>query len=282
MGELIGKAISTLANQADHTYVECGTTQCAWGCWGRKAGGRALRSGPASTKRADKIAQPDERANIKCYLVNGVCHQAANRILLPAAITVRGARGYGISEALFGVYGRVGVFPCHGPFNRYSSVSGDLPECIPRVPARPTGVQGLTDAARLDWLYIRSVVALYDQAEDVAGRLGAIEPGSFEMTLFMHMAEFRLGPALDGKLAARLRSRRMRVERRRRPLEQAWREGAIRPREFVDGINEVTEQFQEDMANLMTPIQYKDMFELDPDERVVLADEEIVQREMLD
>lgn len=66
--------------------VACGTLGKVWGCWGGKTGGTALRRAPGSTLRADRIAEPDERAGITCYLINGVCHQAANRILLPAGI----------------------------------------------------------------------------------------------------------------------------------------------------------------------------------------------------
>lgn len=96
MGTLMVMTYPTnlLAKAADHTYVQCGTGNKAWGCWG----GNELRRGTGSTNRADKIAQPDEKAGIKCYLINGVCHQAANRILISAGITVRGARGYNVSE----------------------------------------------------------------------------------------------------------------------------------------------------------------------------------------
>ena len=125
MGTLIAMAYPTplFANQADHTYVKCGTGKKAWSCWGGKSGGKVLRRSTGSTQRADKIAQSDEKAGIKCYLINGVCHQAANRILLPSRITVRGARGYSISEALFGTYGRVGHWPCKSPFNQYKNVT---------------------------------------------------------------------------------------------------------------------------------------------------------------
>jgi hypothetical protein len=99
MGALVVMRYSTkmYAGLADHTYVMCGTGRKAWSCWGGKTGGTELRRGPGSTKRANAIAQQDERAGIMCYLINGVCHQAANRILYPAGILVTGARGYGVS-----------------------------------------------------------------------------------------------------------------------------------------------------------------------------------------
>src|SRR5947199_331551 len=71
------------ADAADHTYVKCEGGGRAWACWGGKTGGKELRRATGSTQRADAIAERDEKASITCYLINGVCHQAANRILLP-------------------------------------------------------------------------------------------------------------------------------------------------------------------------------------------------------
>lgn len=73
MGALIVKRYPTVlfAKAADHTYVECGTGAKARRCLGGKSGGTVLRQGHGSTKRADSIAQPDEKAGIECYLLNG-------------------------------------------------------------------------------------------------------------------------------------------------------------------------------------------------------------------
>ena len=76
----------------DHTYVMCGTGRVRWPCWGGSSGGTAFRSATGSTMRAALIAGADGRAGIACYLVNGVCHQAANRILSAGEATVRGVR----------------------------------------------------------------------------------------------------------------------------------------------------------------------------------------------
>ena len=117
----------------DHTYVMCGTGRVRWPCWGGSSGGTAFRSATGSTMRAALIAGADGRAGIACYLVNGVCHQAANRILSAGEATVRGARGYWVSTALYGAYGRSsGVAgTCASPFAQHLGVTGDLPDCIP-------------------------------------------------------------------------------------------------------------------------------------------------------
>src|SRR5512134_1966613 len=167
MGTLVAKRYSTplFADLADHTYVECGTGGKGWSCWGGKQGGTRLHSGAGSTKRADEIAQPDERAGITCYLINGVCHQAANRILLPAGITVQGARGYGVSEALFGTYGRprgiLGV--CQAPFDQRPDVTDDLSECTEMQPSRRKQTRRETNRDERAFVrrYLRGVLSIY-------------------------------------------------------------------------------------------------------------------------
>lgn len=92
----------------DHTYAisSCGLR---WGCWGRANGGAQLSSRVGSSAIADCLSQPNSEAGIR-YGITGVCHQTANRILLPAGITVQGCAGYRLSVAAFRVYGR-GAWP---------------------------------------------------------------------------------------------------------------------------------------------------------------------------
>lgn len=285
MGTLIAMAYPTklFANLADHTYVKCGTGARAWACWGGKTGGAELRRGQGSTRRANAIAGSDERAGITCYLINGVCHQAANRILLPAAITVRGARGYSVSEALFGTYGRVGFWPCSAPFNQQAGVSGDLPECLAggREVAPPRGRSlALSAEHQLDWQYLKGVLALYGGASRTfrARSAPAADVASFHEALFMHMAEFRLGPLLDRPLTRKLGQIRGRTEKNLLKLQTARSRDGVRAREFVDAFNAETIRFQEDMASVMKPGQYESLFDLKPGETVVLADPRIVRK----
>lgn len=286
MGTVIVMAYSTslFANQADHTYVKCGTGKRAWGCWGGKSGGRVLRRGNASTKRCDKIAQPDERAGIKCYLINGVCHQAANRILLPAGVTVKGARGYSISEALFGTYGRVGFWPCKSPFNQYKNETGDLPECVePPVKAekiKMAAVRPLSETDKLDWHYIKGVLALYDKAAKMmmTKAVGPDDAEGFHIELFMYMAEFHLGPMLDKGLKGKLKKVRSKTEKIRVKAETVFNNNEMTSQEFVGSFNKTTIEFQEEMAGVMKPEQYETIFDLKPDDHVILADQKIVKK----
>jgi len=284
MGTLIVKAYpAEFLNQADHTYVVCGTGGKAWGCWGGKSGGHEIRRGTGSTNRADKIARPNEKANIKCYLINGVCHQSANRILLPAGITALGARGYSISEALFGTYGRVGFWPCRAPFDQHAGVTGDLPQCVtgPMLKAAAPESVAVKGRRRVQGRpYIKSVLQLYGKAAKLvqAETLAPAEAENFQITLFMHMAKFHLGTRLNAALAKRLKGVRGTTEKERVQVEAAFANKRMSPREFVDEINKATIAFQDEMANHTTAEQYRKLFDLERDERVILADEAIVKK----
>jgi len=206
MGQLIAMCYPTklFLNAADHTYVRCCTTgKKAWGCWGGKARGTPLRSGLGSTARADAIAGSDERAGISCYLINGVCHQAANRIMLPAGITVMGARGYGVSEALFGTYGRPRGFLglCNAPFNQYSNVTGDLAECVaePAIP-KPRGLMSFKTVPQEEdkkhRAYLDGVLKIYAKTEfisNIKSLIAGRDLEEFHVELFAHQTKFRLG-----------------------------------------------------------------------------------------
>jgi len=286
MGTLIAMVYPTplFANQADHTYVKCGTGKKAWSCWGGKSGGNVLRRNTGSTQRADKIAKLDEKAGIKCYLINGVCHQAANRILLPAGITVRGARGYSISEALFGTYGRVGYWLCKSPFFQYKDVTGDLPVCAEAQgnpsKARKKASPALTEADKLDWHYIKSVIGLYGKAAKMmrAKTIVPAEAETFHVELFMHMAEFHLGPMLDKALSSKLKQVRRKIEKVQIKAETAFTKDEMVAQEFVDAFNKTTIEFQDEMASIMKPEQYETIFDLKVGDHVILADPKIVKK----
>lgn len=113
MATLFGHAVQITGLTWDHTYVTS-SDNYRWNCWGRSDGGRILCQGEGDSAVANCLAQhqpPDgnlleECAGLEHYLIDGVCHQAANRILFPAGRIVDQAGGYSISSFLFGTYGR--------------------------------------------------------------------------------------------------------------------------------------------------------------------------------
>lgn len=292
MGTLVVMRYPTnlFADLADHTYVKCGTGGKAWSCWGGKTGGTELRRGMGSTNQADAIAEPDERAGIKCYLINGVCHQAANRILFPASITARGARGYDVSESLFGTYGRPrGPFgTCQSPFNQHSGVTGDLPACVeasPKKSARAVGKKAIGRSAKehkLEQQYIRGVLAIYRRAEplfkaSIKSLVGRDLEG-FHLKLFMYKARYSLGAKLNKSLSTKLQDIRLSTERSRMKIEDWFANGEMTLSEFVRAFNKETILFQEAVAGALKADQYKALFGLEPGDSVILADPRIVKQ----
>ncbi len=292
MGALVIMRYATklFANLADHTYVRCGSGGKAWSCWGGKTGGTELRRGMGSTKQANAIAEPNERARISCYLINGVCHQAANRILFPAGITVRGARGYDVSEALFGTYGRPrGPFgSCASPFDQHNGVTGDLPQCADTMPARAprqgqrTRVVRSLRARRDEQKYIRGVLAIYRQAEPLTRasvrRMAGPDLEGFHLKLFMHKVEYNLRSGLGKSLSRKLQDVRLSAERSRMKIEDWFCHREMKAREFVQAFNKETILFQEAAAGVLKAKQYKALFGLEPGDNVILADPRIVRR----
>jgi hypothetical protein len=283
MGTLVAMHYPTvlLGGTADHTYVMCGTRGKAWGCWGGKTGGSVLRSGSGSTSQADAIAEPNERAGVTCYLVNGVCHQAANRILFPAGILVIGARGYGVSSALFGPYGRPRgpLGTCSAPFNQHAGVTGDLPEC---VVAPSLGITANEAAPFPDErMYVERVSETYRQA----GTLGVLgehrQDGAlveFMVQLFDYQIRYKLGDRRNQDRIGSLLGLRESTEISRIEFENNFANRRIMVNEFVARFNLETIAFQKNAATILDPDEYAALFDLKHGEFVVLADPAIIAK----
>lgn len=286
MGKLVVRHYPTklFLKAADHTYVECETGAKGWSCWGGKTTGNALRSATGSSLRADAIAGRKDRAGIKCYLVNGVCHQAANRIIKHAGITVDGARGYSLSVSLFGLHGReIGAFGlCKAPFNEYPNISGDLPACIGSMVSPPTG-QDLPppDHHLLDFQDQRYMQGVEELDSRTAGLIN--DPESLIQLQLEHFKLFvvhkLLEPgdrithfAYDQLLRVREKFERGRVEAE---SELSRTENGL---EFVRQFDELTLAFQDDVAAYLEPSSYQALLDLSPGERILLSDPDCVEQ----
>lgn len=292
MGTLVAMKYPTIlmANAADHTYVQCGNGGKAWGCWGGSTGGDAFNSGTGSTRRADRIAGTDEKAGIRCYLVNGVCHQAANRILYPAGILVSGARGYALSSLTFGTYGKVRFGPCRSPFDKHATVSGELAACVGAASSGSSGSSGSSSGSSgssgswfkkptlLEVRFLRSVKQAYDRYFRKDN--GPVDEMNFAMALFDREIDFRLGNLnekerhylLHAKQRLELNHTHLTQEREQKKLSLAEQV------EFIRSFNDMTLAFQEDIANILPERRYKQLMEVSRDEHLVLADPDILRK----
>lgn len=283
MGVLIAKKYPTklFLKAADHTYVECGNGSKGWACWGGKTGGTAFNSGTGSTKRANAIAAPNEKANIRCYLINGVCHQAANRILLPAGILVSGARGYWLSSGIFGTYGRPGIRllnPCYSPFKKYANISGDLKECSVSKVSEEKENSDSTELIKKEQKYLTSVQDLYSRYSVKSN--SREDDLKINIRLFEKDINFKLGHESDlGEKYRYLITTKEELEVKINNLDINTKnvaDSTSNQSEFVTEFNKITTEFQDEIANTLDKTQYELLFDLNRDERIVLADPDVI------
>lgn len=272
MGRLIAKRYRTklMSYLADHTYVECGAGR-AWGCWGGKTGGKFLASGVGSTARANKIANLDERAGVTRYLIDGVCHQAANRILAPAGILVSAAHGYRLSQSIFGTYGR-------SSFDMHASVEGELEKCIETAYKNELESDGLELT-----MNPRDISLLRSNRAYVAHYEKFPKTTSLEsLNNNVHRFELDMRILSDGKLSiisslGLVRAKKL-VEMELHDMEKALVEKFVKPAEFVRAFDKLSDLFQDEAANALSKREYNKIFEVDRDERIRLTDPEAVDK----
>lgn len=267
---------------ADHTYVECGSGAKGWRCWGGKTGGTFLRTAAGSTLRADAIAEPDERAGITCYLINGVCHQAANRILDVAEITVDGVRGYSLSVSLFGLLGRPKgpLWTCKAPFDKHVGVAGDLPECLGTSGIAPNETdQGPSNGRDFDDLrYMADAKRMYSEISDesLASPKGVLEFQMGQFKLWVNHKFLQGDSRLSVGSYANLMTARERFETARMEAEETL-SNSRDFRAFAETFDALTLRFQVDAAESLDEAHYVRLFDLSPDDRLVLTDPDIVE-----
>ncbi|MGJ3702682.1 hypothetical protein [Variovorax sp. AFSI2.2] len=277
MGALVASKYPTrlFLKAADHTYVECGAGATGWSCWGGKAGGTPFNTGTGSTKRADAIAEPNERAGITTYLVNGVCHQAANRILFPAKIQVSNARGYFLSRSIFGSYGKPSLF------NHHAHVSGDLPAClgVPQKGGQSGGLSAAQAMSKQDILLLKNTSRSHDRlspSQRPADPVAVLDWMKANVRLFEREVSLQFREKLDSGTMAKLKAAKVEVEMDHYQMSRAFLRGLLKAHDFVLAFNEMTMRFQDNCANTLSEGAYETMFAVRRDERLVLADPDAV------
>ena len=270
-----------VAKAADHSYVECGSGAVGWGCWGGKTGGAVLRQRAGSTERAAAIAEPNERAGITTYLLNGVCHQSSNRILLPARTTADGVRGYTLSVGLFGPYGRLSsaLGICKAPLHLHDGLKGDIDLCMAQVfDDLPLDGEPL-DYDFQDGRYMSAVSALYRAGVDAEPN--ALDGYSMQISLFRELVAHRMRRVrrrIERSKYGRVMKARERFEDARVGAEQSLFFEGDRPG-FCQVFDQLTLSFQDNLAAILDDQEYEALLGLRRDERIVISDPRIVQSE---
>ena len=99
-------SVGPLQLPADHTYVKGGGRK--WGCFGGSSGGHEVCRGDGDVDQVNCRSHPRSSGYYAglVYGVDGVCHQAANRLLHGTGQQVSGAEGYLASFLTYGTYGK--------------------------------------------------------------------------------------------------------------------------------------------------------------------------------
>lgn len=268
MGQLIAKRYRTsmMAYLADHTYVECGAGK-AWGCFGGSQNGEAINAGEGSTARADAIAEPNGEAGVGRYLIDGVCHQAANRILLPANRLVTEARGYWLSVAIFGTYGR-------SNFNMHPGVTGDLDSCT------GMGTFNVKESKYSPDVFgsIRLIRSNKASISKFNFKTSSLALANFNVNRFMKDVSLTLPRKSPKSSLSGLQLAKSTSEMFLEFMGKELRNDKIKAGEYVREFDRMTDKFQDDAANALASIDYERLFRVRPEVRIRLSDPKAVDQ----
>ncbi len=218
-----------------------------WYCWGvfhptgqsKKSPGGYAGQAQADLGHASCLCLPNQASSdnppaqgtIFRYAINGVCHQLANQVLwatgnaTTAPLTVRIARGYWLSNALYGTYGR----------------------------------NWLSNA----WEEKKNACAVG------AALVAAQDTDDFTARVYANVGEALTADAREGVLQVRdaALARIAAVAAR-----ETLRADAATSHAEGEEINRIALEFQDAAAKALAPEQYRQIFELDPDERLTVVD----------
>jgi hypothetical protein len=274
MGTLVAKCYPTklFLKSADHTYVECSSGIKNWGCWGGKKNGKYLTSGEGSTKRANAIAEPNEKAGIKRYLIDGVCHQSANRILLPARILVSQAKGYRLSSSVFGTYGK-------SLFNQHTDISGDLPECHDLTKQKDIpkneDLQIISANFEIYNKYSNDYSLINNSLSDFYQSLI-----SMQTDIFTEEVKIWAGEQISSRKLSEIKDAKKNLEKQLLSNNSTiLLEDSDNPIEFIQSFEKIINGFQSNIADILNDSEYKTLLKLNRDERISLIDPEALDLE---
>ena len=188
------------------------------------------------------------------YGLTGVCHQIANRILDPAGILVEQARGYNVSELVFGKHG-IGPWPerarCGSPgAGSFSSGAG-------------TGASAGSGSVSFE-------APSYDEAILMAHRSTRSE--DVEATELAALVQRKLGHELEAKTFQDLLTVQKALRDRRAFLAQQLATKRITPEEYLSQFNMALRQAMMQNKNLLGAEKFRAIFGDAGDQPELLVD----------
>jgi hypothetical protein len=184
---------------------------------------------------------------------------------MPARILVSSARGYGLSSALYGTYGR-------SAFNSHSTISGDLQDCVAGSGQRRNEFRKFREIEKkseTESILIKSDLAFHVHMRHPRDRLNVLETN---VRRFRRDMEIQFGTYFSHHEMSGLELAKIHVETGLLDLQSYEESKEFEAVELVRYFNSMTEWFQNAAANALKENHYKRMFGVARDERIVLAD----------
>ncbi|GAK53733.1 hypothetical protein U14_05007 [Candidatus Moduliflexus flocculans] len=270
MAILYGHAVKIDWLGADHTYVTS-SDGGKWGCWGGCDGGEVICSGTGSSKQANCLSQNSSHAGL-IYAVTGVCHQTANRILSPAKVIVREARGYWASVILYGTYGTSGVLQFIEWKIRQMSCrkqGGDFAPGMSELALSPDPM--LAD-------YLNRVEAIYANAieKKTIAEFDADENAECLAQELEAMADYRLGAAKNAAHITDLQKRQKQLLHEKKVLDVKLIGKDISAAAYAEEIHCLVMTFMKENAALLGETVYNQLLGMPSDSDFQLIDANIL------
>ncbi len=280
MAKLTGYKLPTLKGAADHTYVACSGGH-AWGCWGRSSGGKSICAGDGSSARANCLSKPKSTAGI-VYALTGVCHQAANRILMPARVTVHKAKGYWASSLFYGTYGK-GAAEWLARIAVCSVYSGEIDQCTSAVSASGASSEELPEEDSSERALVTQIQALYEDVPDSqrVRMLSASETAPDLLGEELRLTvRHRLGEGFSDSGIGELQEVQQETLADAQKLERSFHEQALVGSALAERLNQAINEGLEKCAKSLGKDKYRTYFELEPGDRIDIVMPDLAELEL--
>ncbi|WP_272513968.1 hypothetical protein [Bacillus cereus] len=256
MAKISGYAIGVGITAADHTYVKS-NDGCTWPCFGRSTCGHEICSGSGDSQKCNELAGPDSHAEIK-YSITGVCHQAANRILIPTGQTVKEAGYYSLSTSVYGIYGT------------------DANEFFDKHHIKPLDFEIYNNSADEIEL-IKNVQNLYLFSNEDCNNTDS--PIDLLVKEFELSVQYKLNNSVSNALMGGLKKMLKNFHIKKEELANDLNSQKLTPKEYADEINKEILVMLSSFSKKLTTEEFKKIFGLMPGEQINLVDPEIMAKE---
>lgn len=262
MAEIIGYAVEVFGcfPFAEHTYVTSsdGHFRFVWPCFGSSDGGHEICKSTGDFNKCNELAGKNSHAEI-IYGITGLCHQAANRILIPAATTVENARFYLVSTGLYGTYGT--------DASRFFHKHHITQMMFIEMPNEDTSEKE----------FIKNIQDLYSTSN--IKNTNANEPINYNSKEFELFLQYRLKKNLSDIHKNKLIEIHEKFHKKIKEMENDLNNKKISPKDYANKINNEISDTLSEFSKELTQEEFEKIFGIKPGEQILLIDPKIMAAE---